>query len=259
MNDAKQDQKVHWAANTYDESMSFVSSFGEDVLSWLNPQAGEIIVDFGCGTGDLASAISSQGSEVIGVDISPEMVERARLKYPHLTFHRADGMGWKADRAYDAVFSNAALHWMKDADAAVDSMTAGLRNGGRLVVEFGGYGNVATIIEAVRETLQANGREDAFVMPWYFPQVGEYASLLEKYGMEVRFAQLFDRPTVLNNGENGMKDWLEMFGTAMFPKTEQYEMGLWIEESTRRLKDKLYDQGVWTADYRRLRVLAVKR
>ncbi|WP_372661465.1 trans-aconitate 2-methyltransferase [Cohnella sp.] len=257
MNDQKQMQKIHWEANDYDESMSFVSRFGDDLIGLLNPQVGERIVDFGCGTGDLAAQIAVKGAQVLGIDISPEMVERAREKYPGLTFECADGMNWNVDQKYDAVFSNAALHWMKDAEAAIASMTGGLKPGGRLVAEFGGYLNVADIIYAVKETLTVFGRENMFVMPWYFPTIGEYTLLLEKAGMEVRSAILFDRPTRLEGGDHGMRDWLEMFGTAMFPQVDQAEAATWIEEAVERLKPKQYDQGVWTADYRRIRIHAV--
>ncbi|TFE23528.1 class I SAM-dependent methyltransferase [Cohnella luojiensis] len=261
MTEARNSQKVHWEAGTYDESMSFVSRFGEDIVQWLNPQKGERIVDFGCGTGDLAARIATKGAEVLGVDISPEMVERARTKYPLLSFQCSDGLAWKPEnQSYDAVFSNAALHWMKDAEAAVISMTRAIRSGGRLVAELGGHRNVDTIISAVKETLITYGREDAFVMPWYFPKVGEYASLLEKYGMEVKSAELFDRPTPLEDGEQGMKGWLEMFGTSMFPRTGHSMTDEWIQETVERLKETaLYDQGKWTADYRRLRIFAVKK
>jgi trans-aconitate 2-methyltransferase len=252
-------QKVNWEADRYDESMSFVSRYGEDIVKWLNPRKGETIVDFGCGTGDLASEIARSGAEVLGVDISPEMVDRARRKYPHLSFLQANGMDWKAERSYDAVFSNAALHWMKDPEAAIGSMISGLKPGGRLIAELGGHRNVATIIEATRQSLRAHGREDAFVMPWYFPTVGEYSSLLEKAGLEVQSALLFDRPTVLQEGEDGMKGWLRMFGSAMFPSAGEQEAAPWIEEVASRLKQtQLYDAGSWTADYRRLRITADK-
>ncbi len=258
MTNVNKKQKVHWEANVYDESMSFVSRYGEGLMDWLNPREGERIVDFGCGTGDLAAQIVLSGAHVLGVDISPEMVERAQKKYPHLTFQCADGMNWNAEQTYDAVFSNAALHWMKDAEAAIKSMIACLRPGGRLVAEFGGHRNVESIINAVKDTLRDYNREDAFVMPWFFPTVGEYASLLEKSGFEVRSAVLFDRLTRLENGAYGMKGWLNMFGTAMFPNSNDSESALWIEEAVARLKEKLFKQEEWTADYRRLRIYAIK-
>ncbi|MFC5469814.1 class I SAM-dependent methyltransferase [Cohnella suwonensis] len=254
-------QKVHWEASGYDRSMGFVSQYGEDVVQWLNPLEGERIVDFGCGTGDLSAKIAESGAITHGVDISPEMVDRARAKFPHLKFECADGSKWKPDFEYDAVFSNAALHWMKDAEGAIASMTSGLRGGGRLVAEFGGYGNVANIVEAVKESLAEEGRGDTFVMPWFFPTIGQYGAMLEKQGVEVRQAVLFDRPTPLENGEEGMKDWLRMFGEAMFPNADEADADRWMDSAVSELKRPergLYAAGRWTADYRRIRIYAIK-
>jgi len=202
--------------------------------------------------------MSSKGAVAHGLDISPEMVERARAKYPELVFYHADGMGWQAEVAYDAVFSNAALHWMRDPDSAATSMLSGLREGGRFVAEFGGYGNVGTIVAAVKATMAEHGKESEFVMPWFFPTVGEYASLLEKHGLEVRFASLVDRPTDLKNGEEGMADWIRMFGTAMFPGSSAEDSERWIKGAADKMKEKLFDGKGWKADYRRIRVYAVK-
>ncbi|MFC4599578.1 class I SAM-dependent methyltransferase [Cohnella hongkongensis] len=251
-------QKIHWQADGYDEAMSFVSRYGEDLVEWLSPAEGEKILDFGCGTGDLAARIAAAGAEVHGIDISPEMVERARTKYPQLSFRCVNGMDWAADFRYDAVFSNAALHWMTDPEAAIRGLLSGLERGGRLVAEFGGSGNVQTIVSAVRQAMREAGAEDRFVMPWYFPTVGQYASLLERHGMEVRTAILLDRPTRLANGEAGMTNWLQMFGTAMFPDAEPAEAERWIADAAKLLEGTLFDGAVWTADYCRLRLIAFK-
>jgi Trans-aconitate methyltransferase len=252
------EQKVHWEAEKYDRSMRFVSEYGLSMIEWLRPQAGEYIVDFGCGTGDLAARIAESGAEVLGVDISPEMVERARKKHPHIRFECSDGTTWRSPQPFDAVFSNAALHWIRDAAAAVKTIAGCLRTGGRFVAEFGGYGNVSDIVQAMRDTLEARGRMDAFVMPWYFPKVGEYASLLEQEGFEVRKAVSIDRPTLLEDGEQGMMGWLRMFGHAMVPKASPPEMEAWFIEACERLKPVAYEAGQWTAEYRRIRVEAVK-
>lgn len=252
------DQKVHWEAEKYDDSMRFVSMYGQNLVEWLKPRAGESIVDFGSGTGDLAAQIAAGGAEVIGVDISPEMVERARIKYPHITFECGNGTSWRSPRSFDAVFSNAALHWIKDAKAAVKTIASCLRTGGRFVAEFGGYGNVSDIVKAMRETLEARGRMDAFLMPWYFPTVGEYATLLELEGFEVRQAMLIDRPTPLEEGDQGMVGWLRMFGHAMVPNASEGEMADWFGDACERLKTVAYRNGQWYADYRRIRVEAVK-
>ncbi|MFC5402857.1 class I SAM-dependent methyltransferase [Cohnella soli] len=259
--DGTPSQKVHWEASGYDQSMGFVSRYGEDVVQWLNPLEGERIIDFGCGTGDLAAKIAESGAITYGVDISSEMVDRARAKYPHLQFECADGATWQSDYEYDAVFSNAALHWMRDAEGAIASMVSGLKKGGRFVAEFGGYGNVKQIVEAVRSVLTEEVREDAFVMPWFFPTIGQYGMMLEKHGMEVRHAILFDRPTPLENGEEGMKDWLRMFGEAMFPNANVQDAERWMNAAVSKLKQPeaaLYADGRWIADYRRIRIFAVK-
>ncbi len=252
------EQKIHWEAEKYDGSMGFVSEYGVSMIEWLRPQAGESIVDFGCGTGDLAARIAESGAVVLGVDISPEMVVRARKKHPHISFERGDGTSWRSPQPFDAVFSNAALHWMRDAGAVVKTIASNLRIGGRFVAEFGGHGNVKDIVQAMRDTLEARGRMDAFVMPWYFPKVGEYASLLEQEGFEVRKAVSIDRPTPLEDGEQGMMGWLRMFGHAMVPKASATEMEAWFIEACERLKPVAYEAGQWTAGYRRIRVEAVK-
>lgn len=255
---ADYEQKVHWEAEKYDVAMNFVSAFGASMLDVLKPQTGERILDFGCGTGDLAARIAESGAQVTGVDISPEMVERARKKYPQVRFECADGTSWRPDGKYDAVFSNAALHWMKDAEGAAATMAACLRPGGRLVAEFGGHGNVSRIMAAMKTTLDQHGRGGAFVDPWYFPTVGEYATLLEKHGFEVGHAMLFDRPTPLEEGEQGMVGWYRMFGHVLVAGATEEEATRYYKEASERLKDELYENGRWRADYRRIRIEAIK-
>jgi trans-aconitate 2-methyltransferase len=250
--------RVNWDAETYDRSMGFVSRLGAGVLEWLNPQAGERILDFGCGTGDLAAQIAKSGAEVVGLDISPEMVEQARRKYPDLTFKVGDATQVRFAEPFDAVFSNAALHWMRDAAGAAAAISAALKPGGRLAAEFGGAGNVESIVRAARDTAAAAGRADAFAMPWYYPTVGEYASLLEQHGLETRMALLFDRPTRLERGEQGLIEWLEMFGSGMFPFASESEKRSWFEEIAARLRSSRYKEGCWVVDYRRIRICAVK-
>jgi trans-aconitate methyltransferase len=251
-------QKVHWAAQTYDESMAFVSRNGESLFEWLKPQAGERILDFGCGTGDLAAEISKSRADVVGMDISPEMIGRARNKYPNLAFYCADGTKWRPEHLFDAIFSNAALHWIKDAGAAVTTIKDSLVPGGRFIAEFGGRGNVQSVIDAFEGTLTRENRMDAFIMPWNFPSVGEYSSLLESHGFEVRIAMLTDRPTRLD-GEDGMLKWLNMFGMALIPNTEPVHAEKWFSQVAERLRPTHYRGGYWMLeDYRRLRLLAMK-
>lgn len=142
--------KQVWKAYDYDRQLSFVSAYGKGVAELLAPQPGERILDLGCGTGDLAYEISASGALVTGMDDSAEMMERAKSKYPELTFMTGDGQNFETETPYDAVFSNAALHWMKDAAGVVRSVYGALKPGGRFVAEFGGKGNIDGIYQALK-------------------------------------------------------------------------------------------------------------
>jgi trans-aconitate 2-methyltransferase len=151
------------------------------------------------------------------------------------------------------------LHWVKPPEQAVERIAAALRPGGRFVAEFGGRGNVAAIVEAARQAVSdVLGREVGGVNPWYFPSVGEYAALLESRGLEVRYAMLFDRPTPLEEGEQGLATWLRMFGLPCFAMLAEADRPRAIADAIERARPLLWKDGEWTADYRRLRVVAVK-
>jgi len=151
------------------------------LLELLGPGKGERILDLGCGTGQLTADIAATGVQVVGLDSSPEMLGQARQNYPHLKFVLADATSFRFDEPFDAVFSNAALHWVKNADAAVGSIAAALRPDGRFVAEFGGKGNIASIMGALDAVFGAAAGERC---PWWFPGIGEYAPLLEHHGLE---------------------------------------------------------------------------
>lgn len=239
---------AEWDAGLYDGAHGFVSRYGAPLIDHLNPQPGERILDVGCGTGHLSAEIAARGARVVGIDASPQMVEAARSAYPGVEFLQADACGFVADAPYDGVFSNAALHWIKPPPEAARTMAQSLRPGGRLVLEMGGRGNVAKIEAAL---LEVSGLTES---PWYFPSLAEYTALLESAGFEVTYAWLFDRPTPLE-GPEGLKNWVRMFGSAvgMSFSLEQ------LDEIEEKLRQVLWNGQEWTADYRRLRVEAVRR
>ncbi|ANS73479.1 methyltransferase type 11 [Paenibacillus yonginensis] len=248
-----------WNSGTYDSSMSFVSQFGESLIGLLQPQPGERILDWGSGTGDLAALIAQSGADVTGIDVSPEMVRAAQAKHPQLRFIQADAQHYVHDKPADAIFSNAALHWLQDADAAAASMASSLRSGGRLVCEFGGHGNIASVVSGLPQVFEAHGLGSKLRMPWYFPSIGQYTSLLEKHGFTVELALCFARPTPLEDGEQGFRKWLDVFANGILSvlTTEQRERILTdLEEQLRPL---LFQDGRWVMDYRRIRVSAFKR
>ncbi|MGH9695017.1 MAG: class I SAM-dependent methyltransferase, partial [Bryobacteraceae bacterium] len=186
-----------WDAELYEARHGFVWRFGEGVVEFLNPQPGERILDVGCGTGQLTAKIAAAGADVVGVDASPAMIGQARQNYPQLRFALADAAALTYENEFDAVFSNAALHWMLDRAAVVAGIARALKQGGRMVAEFGGKGNIRILESAIEKVSAKYHGGEAPKKRTYFPALGEYSALLEAHGLEVRSAQLFDRPTPL--------------------------------------------------------------
>lgn len=243
--------KNTWDPARYQARHSYVWGHGASLLDLLNPQPGERILDIGCGPGQLTHQISESGAIVIGIDSSPDMIGDARQNFPKLDFRLVDATRFEIAPQVDAVFSNAALHWIKNASAVAACSYAALKPGGRFIAELGGKGNIASVEQAVRDV--AGSVSD----PWYFPTVGEYATVLEHAGFEVNQALLFDRPTRVE-GEDGMDDWLLMFGSALLAGMDEARQRDIRRAVTERLRPTHYRDGGWTIDYRRLRVVAIK-
>jgi len=166
---------IKWNAHLYDQKYDFVSKFGGSLVDLLAPQKNERILDVGCGTGDLAHEIAASGANVHGIDASHDMIITAQQKYPDITFHTMDATALHMTNQFDAVFSNAALHWMKQPDAVINNIYSALKPGGRFVAEMGGHGNIASIVRALQKSMEDNKLpyiKEYF--PWYFPTVEEY-------------------------------------------------------------------------------------
>ncbi len=243
-----------WDADLYDRSHSFVWKHGAALLELLAARPGERILDLGCGTGHLAAQIAATGAEVCGIDSSPAMIEQARQAYPALRFEIGDARAFTFPQPFDAVFSNAALHWVKPPEPVIACIHQTLKPGGRFVAEFGGKGNVQTIALALETAARAVGVEP-LASPWYFPSLAEYANLLEAGGLEVTLAVLFDRPTALE-GEHGMRRWVEMFATQQLSAIPEGRREDFLRTVEERVRPTLWHKGTWYADYRRLCVVA---
>lgn len=251
---------MNWDVNLYNEKHGFVHQYGTDLVHLLDPKAGEHILDLGCGSGQLTNEISSSKSNVIGIDSSQEMIKSSKNLFPEIEFHQMDAQSFEFDLSFDAIFSNAVLHWVENQQVAAKNMHRHLKDGGRLVVEFGGYENVATIIEALRASLSLYGFfNNAKLERWYFPKISTYTSMLEEIGFEVVYAQLYDRPTLLDSKDDGIKDWIEMFGSHFFegiPDTDKTQI---LNEVQNKVRTSCFKEGKWYADYRRIRVVAFKK
>jgi trans-aconitate methyltransferase len=243
-----------WDSSLYDDRHSFVWKKVGDLIDVLNPRAGERILDLGCGTGHLTAQIAARGAAAIGLDSSVSMIAQARRNYPKLGFVLGDAGEFRFDEPFDAVFSNAALHWIPEAVPVIASVARALRPGGRFVLEMGGKGNIARIVGVLGAVLREAGYAPR--NPWYFPSAGEYATLLEQHGFEVEALWTIERWNQLEHPQKGLREWLEMFAGVWFEGVPEKDREGLVAEMESRLRPGLYREGGWWADYRRLRLSA---
>jgi trans-aconitate methyltransferase len=243
-----------WDAGLYESKHAFVWQHGAQLLDLLQPRPGERILDLGCGTGQLTAQVAAAGASVLGIDLSQEMIATARRNYPDLQLDIADARRLPYQAEFDAVLSNAVLHWVLEAEDVAHSVARALKPGGRFVAEFGGRGNVQNLLGGLqRACRRVLGEEVA--SPWYFPSIAAYATLVEKAGLEATYAILFDRPTPLE-GDTGLRHWVTMFGNPFLKRVpaERHEEFFRVLEED--LRPALCRDGTWFADYRSLRVVA---
>ncbi len=241
-----------WSATGYAENGRFVADLAAPLVDLLAPQRGERILDVGCGDGALSIKLMHTGATVVGVDSSPELSAAAQAAGVDARLIDAHGINFREE--FDAVFSNAALHWMLDPDRVIDGVKRALRPGGRFVAEFGGHANVAAIRTALAAVLQARG----YVVrsPWFFPTADEYALRLREHGFHIEVMSLVARPTPLPTGIRG---WLDTFAQPFVAGVEPVERNDILDAVETLLAPILRDAGGrWTADYVRLRFAAYR-
>ncbi|MGI9538158.1 MAG: class I SAM-dependent methyltransferase [Desulfocapsaceae bacterium] len=251
--------KFKWNPTLYNDQHDYVHNFGDEVVTLLDPQKDDVILDLGCGTGDLTKRISSSCKEVIGLDSSLEMIQVAGRKYHEISFYHMEAKDLDLNIAFDAVFSNAVLHWIIEPEIIIQNINRHLKMGGRFVAEFGGKGCVKKIISTLTDILDSKKViYPAIGETLYYPSISEYSRLLERNGFEVSLAMLFDRPTELKGGLDGLKNFIEMFFNWLFENVSEQEKMEYIATVEKRLKDELLHDSTWIADYRRIRILAIK-
>jgi SAM-dependent methyltransferase len=263
-------------------------------------------LDVGCGSGQLTKLLHDEITErvsakpgasdaalqVFGMDLDPDMIAAAQAQFPEIRFFVGDARNVRlpsfqnvAETPQDdepsvhLILSNAALHWIPplDIDRAMQAICRALVPGGQFVVEFGGRGNVKSIVKAMKQvfpppsppaTLVDHTKpgssiyHDEHVDTWYYPSIADFAGRLASNKIEVTSAALFDRPTLLDNGEDGMENWIRMFGSKYWRHLglSQDEIDERILQAVELLRPQLYDPatGQWTADYRRIRIVGRK-
>ncbi|WP_440993157.1 class I SAM-dependent methyltransferase [Cysteiniphilum litorale] len=249
---------TQWDVKRYTTQHNFVTNYGYEVVELLAPQQNEVILDLGCGNGELSYEISKRSHKVCGIDFAQSMVEQANKDYPHIDFtqHNAELAFPFAKESFDAVFSNAALHWMHNADAVIKNIKEVLKPNGRFVFEMGGKGNVNNVLTAIETAAQAYGVTKFSAFNFY-PSIAEYATLLENNGFRVTFAVHFDRPTLLQTDE-GLCNWVKMFRNDVLSQIPNDSHEDYLSEVESLAKGTQYQNAQWYADYVRLRMVAIK-
>ena len=246
------EKSKYWNSEKYEKNARFVSDYGVDVISWLAPKPDEYILDLGCGDGVLTKKIMETGCKVIGVDGSLDFVIAARKIGVNAI--QMDGQNLSFEKEFDAVFSNAALHWMIDAEKVISGVAKSLKKGGRFVVEMGGAGNIDKIQKAMDEAVLKYGYKKKNC--WFFPTEAEEKNLLEKYGLKIEKMISFKRPTPFPTGPRG---WLSTFGAQLLENIPEELHKEIIENAIKKLENELdYENGKYIGDYVRLRFIAYK-
>lgn len=239
-----------WDAADYAANARFVSDLGQPVLDLLQPQPGERILDIGCGDGALTERIAATGVQVVGIDPSPELAAAAGAR--GLDVRLFDARALPFEHEFDAVVTNAVLHWIPELDVVLANVHRALKPRGRFVGEFGGHGCVAAVCTAIRAVAGAHGLDAK--LPWRFPTDDEFAGLLDAAGFEPEIVRLVPRPTLL---PSGMEAWLRTFAVTVFAPLDDQRREVALREAVELLRPSLCDlQGRWTADYMRLRFSA---
>ncbi len=243
-----------WNPHSYATNARFVADLGMPVVELLAPQPDETILDLGCGDGELTAKLATMCRHVVGIDGSPAQIEAAKAR--GLEAYVADGHDFDLGRTFDAVFSNAALHWMREPQRVLTCVHRALKPGGRFVAEMGGAGNTKQVSAALRDALARRGLDFEALSPWYFPSPEEYSGLLTEAGFDVVSIQLFPRPTVLPGDLIG---WLETFAGTFTNRLDEDDRAAFLEEVRAACASSLRDdKGIWTVDYVRLRFSALR-
>lgn len=249
----KKDDNNQWNPQKYNKHTAFVSQLAMPVVDLLDPKEGEYILDAGCGEGTLAVEIARYGAKIIGIDTSAKMIAQSKEK--GIEAYEASVTDLAYEDTFDAVFSNATLHWVKERELAIEQIAKSLKTQGRFVAEFGGMGNMQHMVNAMQKVFTKHPEFGVFDNPWYFPSPEEYKALLVSYGFEVVYIELIPRPTPMDD----IVHWLDIFANGITQALSDTQKEIFRQECRSLVKEHIYtkDEG-WVLDYVRLRVKALK-
>jgi len=247
---------MKWNTELYQDKHGYVAEYGKELLEYVADDKTQTILDLGCGTGELTNELAQKASIVIGIDGSESMIRKAGETYPEIEFHVMDACSLKWQDYFDVVFSNAVFHWIQDQPSLLKSIYNALKPNGKLICEFGADGNIAKIQKSFHDVTKKYGYD--YTNPFYFPTTPEYKQLLEQAEFNIELIVDYDRPTVLKDGEFGLRNWLKQFfarDLSSFATNRQVDIFETIEKS---LYSDLWNGKQWIADYQRIRVIASK-
>ncbi len=248
---------MKWNSELYDNAQNFVSKYGKGLIDFIPCKENQSILDLGCGTGDLTSEIYDRlSTNIIGVDASGEMIAKARNKYPNIYFDVCDATKLHFENEFDVVFSNAVFHWIPNQNNLHKSIYNALKKDGVLICEFGADKNIYNITSAFANAISKYN--DIYYSPFYFPTVKEHSEVVKNNSFIIDKIYDYDRPTVLPNSSLGLRQWVYQFFSEALNKYNERQQEEILCSVENQLRTTMFDGEKWTADYRRLRLVAHK-
>ncbi len=245
---------MKWDSGLYDNKHNFVAEYGKGLLEYIPADKSQNILDLGCGTGLLTAELARKSGCVLGIDGSSDMIEKARKQYPELTFEVMDALELPFDHKWDIIFSNAVFHWITDQELLLQKIHNSLKPSGKLICEFGAFGNIQTIEQGFRTVLEHLGHP--YHSKFTFPTDEHFGSLLLKNGFIIEELYAYDRPTPLNDGDKGLYNWAKQFFETDLKEFTDTDQDFILRKLLEKVRDNLWDGTSWVADYKRLKVIA---
>lgn len=245
---------MKWDSKLYDNKHSFVAEYGKGLLEFVPVDKQQRILDLGCGTGVLTEQLSKYAGYVLGVDGSEDMVAKAKENYPEINFEVNDALKLPYSNEWDVVFSNAVFHWISNHDLLLKNIYNSLKPSGKLICEFGGPDNILIVEAGFTDVLKEFGY--SYKSKFNFPTLEEFSILLEKNGFIIDKIYDFDRPTPLQDGENGLANWARQFLKTELEEFSEEQQDQILKNFESKVRDKLWNGKEWSIDYRRLRAVA---
>ena len=246
---------MKWDSKLYNDSQNFVAEYGRGLLEFV-PAKTEKILDLGCGTGTLTNQLAERCDYVLGIDLSDTMIKEAQKSYPHLDFATVDALEISYECEWDIIFSNAVFHWINDHNLLLQKIYKALKPNGKLICEFGAYGNISVIENGLNHALQEIGIK--YTSKFNFSTVNDFEHLLTENGFMIEQIYSYDRPTPLKDGDQGLYNWVMQFFQDELGKLSTEQKDRVLATMSNEIKSKLWNGTCWVADYKRLRVFATK-